>query len=142
MAWRVQGAGRAAGADGAASGMRIELQPASASGHHLWDLAAALALLTEAGKAKAPSNAVVIGSLHQDGKTGLVTSTTPVAALASDEGRPLILPAANLREAGLVKDNAVVPVTDIGGRRPVAGRRPRDGVRATRTRPAGRTRHG
>ena len=114
MAWRIESAVRAAGAKGTAGGMRIEVEPASAAGHHLWDMACALAVLAEAGRAKPPGETIVIGTLHQDGKTGLVTSTTPIAALARDEARPLMLPAANLREAAIVNGNGVVPVADIG----------------------------
>ncbi len=110
MTWRIREALASVGCAEAADGMRLQLQPAREWGEHAWDLAAAVALLTAAGKASPPGETIVAAALQAKSRTGHVLGIVPIARFAAESGRALMLPSGQLGEAGAVRNSRVVPV--------------------------------
>ena len=72
-----------------------------------------LAIAQHQGLVRNIGDTIVTGALGHEGKVTSIRGTAPVALLAARAGRSLMLPADNLREAGLAGAGALAPVDSI-----------------------------
>ena len=111
--WRVYDALNRLGARNAANGLVAEIRPESAWAHHMWDLPVALAVAQHHGHVAPSGDTIVVGALGASGKVTAMRGAAPVARLAARTGRTLMLPTANLGEAGLAGANRLAPTGSI-----------------------------
>lgn len=93
----------------------INLAPADIKkeGTH-FDLPIAIAILNSTYQIQGDfSDYIILGELSLEGKVREVRGIFPMALKAKELGRKLILPSANAREAGLVKDLEIYPVQTL-----------------------------
>ena len=111
--WRVYNALNRLNARNAANGRVAEIRTESGCGQPIWDLPVALAVAQHHGRIPAVGDTIVTGALGHHGKVTGMRGTVPMARLAGRTGRTLMLPAANLGEAGLAGASRLAPVSSI-----------------------------
>ena len=111
--WRVYNALNRLNARSAANGLVAEIRPESGWAHHMCDLPVALAVAQHHGHIRPVGDTIITGALAENGKVAAMRGTVPIARLAARTGRTLMLPTANLGEAGLAGANRLAPVSSI-----------------------------
>ena len=111
--WRVYKALEKLQARNAANGVIAEIWPESGWAERRWELPIALAVAQHAGAVPTVGEPIVIGAVDGQGKIGPIEATVPIAVLALEFDRTLMLPTANLGEAQLTRARKLVPVGSI-----------------------------
>ena len=115
-ATRVERAITAVGWDPRRARAVVRTNPAVPTSTQLHDLPAALAILVAAGKldADAVEGRVVVGALKWGPAVEPIAGTLAVAELCRKHDWPLVVPAANGREAAAPGDVRILPASDLG----------------------------
>ena len=98
-------------------GIELELRPASAWSESMWDLPLAVAALQLVGHTGTTGDALIIGALGKGESIAGTSCVTPVARLAQELQRRLIVPSANGAEAiasGATDVQTCARLSDIG----------------------------
>ena len=116
MATRVERAIAAVGWDPRRARAVVRTNPAVPTNTQLHDLPAALAILVAAGEldADAIEGRVVVGALKWGPAVEPITGTLAVAELCRNHDWPLVVPAANVREAAAPGHVRILPAGDLG----------------------------
>ena len=112
---RVHSAIKNSGFDFPTCKMAINLAPANIKkeGSH-FDLAIALGIISSSHQASLDfSSYFILGELSLEGRLRGVKGVFPMALRAKEEGKKLILPLSNVKEAGLVKGLEIYPVASL-----------------------------
>ena len=113
---RVRSAVRHSGFDFPAHRITVNLAPADTRKTGTsFDLPIALGVLAAAGlmPREVLNDALVVGELSLDGRVQPTHGVLPIALLAARAGTKLVLPAANVNEAALIENVALVPAASL-----------------------------